>query len=327
MLKPFLSIFSVFGLILLLSACKEEQSNLPDQTLYRFDELFSSQKEITTDDLAEWETTQPAFYSVFLKNILRAPEGKEVIEMNKFKSYFDSINVSTFIQDEFSTHQELEKKIGKMQQRLVKRIPNYQPYSSIITMNSGFNYKNFLLEDAVAIGLDMYLGNKINYTQLGENFPSYKAHTFHKDYLTSDLAEAILTDLYPDSPEQASFLDKILYKGKLLAFKEAILPEAEPHTLIGMTKEEFEWCKKNERNIYRYFTSEELLYNRNFARYKTYINEGPTSSGMPTGAPANTGSYIGWRILSSYLKSSKEEIQNVMNTSSQEIIKGARYAP
>jgi hypothetical protein len=48
--------------------------------------------------------------------------------------------------------------------------------------------------------------------------------------------------------------------------------------------------------IWHYFSQRKLLYSTQWADIMRYINEGPTSMGMPPESPGNIGSFIGWQI-------------------------------
>ena len=300
--------------------------NQVEQTTFRFEE-FLAQNEINETAIEQFEQDYTNFSQAFNEAILRKGTTSYTEALRQFQSYFDSIQVNQYIQEEFPNFSPYENQLRQAQSRLQAVFPEYNSVD-IVTMNSGFNYKNFLLQNSIAIGLDMYLGGRIEYATIGSQFPQYKIHSFSNEYLVPDAVETILRDVYPDNPENNSLLSKLIYEGKIRWLKSLVLPNLKDHQLFNFTEDELNWCKNNEQDIWRYFVSEELLYSRDYNRFKTYVNEGPFSSGMPQGSPANTGTYIGYQILKTYDKQHpNQEIKEILQVDAQSILNRSGYKP
>ena len=327
--KYFLFI-SVCTFLLCMLACSKTERRIDISGIelsvntFRFDEFLA--KGISEEKINQFQTEYPEFSTAFNKAILRS-EGSYTQGLKQFQSYFDSIGVNQKINEQYNRIAQTEQRFTDVQKRLKAIFPDYEAVH-FITMNSGFNYKNFLLDEQIAVGLDMYLGDAIEYEKIGSQFPLYKIHTFTKDYLVNDLAESLIRDIYPDNPENNTLLSKIIYEGKVLWLKQLALPDAEEHQIIKFTEEDWQWCTENERDIWRYFVSEELLYSRDFHRFKTYVNEGPFSSGMPKDSPANTGSFTGWQIMQQFARNNKDKsVSEIIATDAQTILSEADYKP
>lgn len=318
---------------LLVIACNTKDRSIPvsdiniQSTLFRFDEFASTQKNLHKDSLAVFFNQYPEFSKAYNKAILRKGELSYSQALENFEHYFDSIGVNRLIQERYTNFSNYQKQITKVQKQLKASITDFNEVD-VITMNSGFNYKNFLLKNSIAIGLDMYLGDSVQYTRLGRQFPRYKEHTFTPNYLVPDVAETLIRDFYPDTPENNTLLSKMIHEGKILWLKSLVVPKSKDYVIIKYKQEDWQWCKENERNIWRYFISEELLYSRDYHQFKTYVNDGPFSSGMPKDSPANTGSFIGWQIIKHYAQSHpNESIGEIFNTQAQTILEKSEYKP
>lgn len=275
------------------------------------------------------QNKHPEFVDAYYSQVIGVTDKTQFFDATKeFVQYFDTTGINDLINDRFINISSVENQFLLMQKRLSVLIPDYNPYD-LITMNSGFNFKHFLVSDAVAVGLDMYLGDTLQYSQISPNYFDYMQHTFTPDYLLPEVATTIVTDLYPSNPQYSTFLDRMIYQGKLLYFLELILPDNEMHTIISMNKESYDWCVQNEENIYRYFIANELLYSKDIHEIKTYITDGPFSKGMPQESPGNTGSYLGWQIVKSYMKNreSTEIIKLMEEERGIEIFNNAKYTP
>lgn len=334
MLKSFCQSIGLFlGLILCFLSCKEQERQVSikgveiHQSTFQFHKFLETEYPVQKRQVDSLRALYPDFVNVFDKAILRS-SGHLDENLNDFVHYFDSTGVHQLIQEEYGSVKFLEQDFLKVQKRLKSIFPDYKPLN-LITMNSGFNFKNFLLDDAIAIGLDMYLGKEVEYKQIGSHFPEYKVHQFSKEYILPDATQAILMDIFPDQAEYSKLLDRMIYYGRILYVQSLLLPNVEPHVLLGMTKEDYAWCEENEVDIWRFFVSEQLLYNNEFHKIKTYVTDGPFSSGMPKEAPANTGKYIGWKIFKKYSNSNinKNLAEILKFKENQQILSESDYRP
>lgn len=334
MLKSFYQSIGLFVLLILsLSSCKQKKSEISTkgieitQNTFRFGEFLEKNRPIQKSQLDTVRQVYPDFMNVFDKAILHS-KGNVEQDLNRFVHYFDSTGVHSLIEKEYAQIGEIEEGFLEAQKKLKAIFPTYQPIN-LITMNSGFNFKNFLLDNEIAIGLDMYLGNQVEYHRMGSQFPQYKLHQFSKEYILPDATLAVLSDIFPDNAEYSQLLDRMIYYGRIIYLQSLLLPNAEPHVLLGMTEDDYQWCEENEVDIWRFFVSEQLLYNNEFHKIKTYVTDGPFSSGMPNEAPSNTGKYIGWKIFSEYCKnnSSKNLAELLKFKENQQILSESDYRP
>ena len=335
MIKPKVQHFILgFTMFLFITACNQNKRSIntkgisiPSQ-LIRFDQLLSQDAEISQEQIDEFSAENPNFSRAFEQAILGQGEELNVEQLNQFKTYFDTIGIHQLIEEEYGKFNSYFNDITELQKRLQVAVPSFKPVN-VITTNTGFNYKNFLVDNAIAIGLEMYLGKEVDYFEMGSQFPEYRVQTFTKNYIVPDVADALVNDLFPDRPENNTLLDKMIYYGKAIWLKSLLLPKTEDHYFINYTSENYKWAKENEREIWRFFVSKELLYNNNFNDYKTYVTAGPFSSGMPPESPANTGSFIGYQIVKQYAKNHPElSILEIMqNANSQEILNNSQYRP
>ncbi|MBK8443668.1 MAG: hypothetical protein IPL35_09760 [Sphingobacteriales bacterium] len=72
-----------------------------------------------------------------------------------------------------------------------------------------------------------------------------------------------------------------------------------------------------------------MLYETESRKVDKYVHEAPTSSGMPPESPGNIGSWIGWRIVDSYMKKnpnlSLEAL--IQMKDGQQILQASGYKP
>jgi uncharacterized protein YjaZ len=98
---------------------------------------------------------------------------------------------------------------------------------------------------------------------------------------------------------------------------------------MGYTKEQLEWCIKNESNIWAFFIEQKLLYSTVVQQYIKYISDGPTTNGLPKESPAKIGAWIGWQIVKAYMNNNPAITleQLLKEKDAQKILNNSNYKP
>jgi uncharacterized protein YjaZ len=138
-------------------------------------------------------------------------------------------------------------------------------------------------------------------------------------------------DLFLKTNKARNFTDEMIYYGKLLYFLDAVLPELPDHIKIGMSKQEFDWCKKEEHNIWAFIIKEKYLYETERKKFERLLREGPKTiaSGVPPDAPALIGRFAGWMAVRQYMNEQNDvSLSELMNNSeAQHILQQSAYKP
>lgn len=176
-----------------------------------------------------------------------------------------------------------------------KKIP------SITTYISPFYSSITATDNNLGIGLHSYLGSDYKYyPSTGQ--PMYLIKKFRREYIVADAIKGWLdSDYYNENAEQ-NFINQIIYQGKVLYALEVLAPEVDDTVKIGYSAKQFDWAFDNEKNIWKVFIDNNLLFSNKTKLYLKFINDGNTTSGFPKEAPAKLGGFIGWQIVRSYMK-------------------------
>jgi uncharacterized protein YjaZ len=152
---------------------------------------------------------------------------------------------------------------------------------------------------------------------------------FEKDYMVTDLMRGWLDSEYLNDSVQHSFLNQMIYEGKIMYALELLIPEEDDTLKTGYTAGQLEWSYENEEKTWAFFIEQKLLFSNNAKYYMKYINDGNGTSGFPPNAPAKTGVFIGWQIVRSYMKNNKEITlaQLFKNQNAQDILSKSSYKP
>ena len=237
----------------------------------------------------------------------------------------DSINVH------FKNNEELEKELTQAIQYFKYYFPEIM-VPKVITINSGFSLGAFTFDkDVLGIGLDQYLGaHNPDYDSAGVY--SYVQHKMSPNYITRNSIEVLSNFYFGD--EQAALnkplIEAMIDKGKKLYVLSYCLPDAPDSILVGYTSRQTAWCENSEYEIWKFLNDKDLLYKSDYMEKKRYLDEGPTTAGMPADAPGNIGSWIGLQIVRKFMQETGGKItlkDLIVKYDSKVILEKSKYRP
>lgn len=279
----------------------------------------------------------PTFSDLYFKQLT----GLHVENQDSFYqnvTYFlkdDRINkLKDLIREEFDDFSDIEKDLKKACQYLRYYFPEI-PTPAFYTLFSEFAFQSFIFSvndrDAIGIGLDMYLGDGFDYKNVDPTNPAfsqYLARTYNKDHIVKKSMDILIEDIL-GSANGKRFIDQIIQKGKKIYIARHIMPE-EPDTIIfEYSKDQWQWLQENELQIWSFFLEKNLLYETNHLKINKYVNNSPTSQGMPPESPGRTGPYIGYQIVKAFMNRKPElNLKDlVLFNDSQKLMEISKYKP
>lgn len=311
----------VFALLLLLMSCSEEDkreeeiSKIPVEVkLERFDQRFAG---ATADSLSRLKADFPYLFPK------QYPDSVWVQKMN------DTIQLelNEAVSSEFPRLEETKEGL----ERLYQHIKYYFPGASlpkVVTLTSDVDYRNKVVwtDDILLIALDTYLGPD---NDLYIGVQDFIRKNFRKEQIISDVAEAF-AESQLKGPDSRSFLNNMIYFGKMLYLKDILIPFNSDAQKMGYTPEEIEWAKANEDQIWRYFVEKELLYSTDTQLGPRFLFPAPFSKfylELDNEAPDRLGQYIGWQIVRQYMERNEVSVKEMMNTDAETLFKKSNYKP
>ena len=299
-----------------LSNLEADIANIPMQvSIDRFDIKFN---ETTLQTLPKLKNDYPYLFPKQYSDDFWEQKIKDTLQQQLNKEVFK----------QFPSFKAQNKEIANLFKHIKYYFPQFKA-PKIITLTTDVDYKNkiILADSLMFIALDTYLGaNHFFYGDL----PLYISKNLNKDQITQDIAEVYAKQLL-GIQTQNSFLEKMLYQGKLLYIKSMFLPETEPYQKIGYTPEEFDWVLANEREIWSYFVEHELLFSTQTKLSSRFISEAPFSKfylAIDNESPGGVGRYIGWQIVNAYMsKNPKKTLNHLLVEKANLIFNNSNYKP
>ncbi len=312
-------VFITFLLFLAFAACNEtdkieaEISKIPvDLNLVRFDKEFD---ELVPDELGNLKEKYPYLFP--------APDSVWLAKLT------DSLQIvlRTSVRNEFSDFDREAADLESLYKHVSYYFDGYK-VPRVITLTNDVDYRNRIIatDSILFINLDNYLGGDHEFYG---SFPRYLSNSLSREYLISDVASAVGNTITP-GPTSRSFLEQMVYYGKLLFVKDKVIPFETDAKKIGYTEEQLDWVQQNEDPIWRNFIENEYLYSTDNRLASRFLDPAPFSKfglELDIDSPGRAGRFIGWQIVRAFMEKNPVSLDQMLNLSGEEIFKKSNYKP
>ncbi len=270
----------------------------------------------------------PEFFEIYNRGIMR------------FGSYntpyynahmLDFLNDSTYLEI-YDTVQVHYPNLDIEEQELTKAFRRYnrifteRQIPCCYTHISGFNTPLVVGDSILSISLDNYLGCDHEFYKRLRLY-TYLLPNKNRQNIVSDAMRAWLVSEFPSNNK--TLLDNMVAEGKIVFLLHLTLPEEAPHLILGLTPEQFSWLDQHELEVWKFAIENKHLFSTNQLTISKYLQAGPFFNFFGQGSSPMVGRYIGWHIVSDYMKSNKDvTIEELLqNTNGQKILEASGYKP
>lgn len=230
----------------------------------------------------------------------------------------------------FSDFSAPKADIESLFNHLIYYFPEFVP-PRVITVTNEVDYRNNVIvtDSLVLLALDNYLGSDHEFYVYG-NIPKYVYQDFKKEQVVIDLAQAYAKKFVPRQHNK-TLLDEMVYFGKLLYFKDRVIPFKTEAERINYQPEQLRWAIDNESYIWRYFVERELLFSTDSKLPSRFINPAPFTKfyleEIDAESPGRLGQYIGWQIVRAYMENNNVNLTDMFVKSTEEIFNNSKFKP
>jgi hypothetical protein len=307
-----------------------------DLQMQRFDQdFFAIDTNHIDQSLQQLHNKYPGFLRDFIFNILALPpqpDSTKAVEqqiisfLRSYKPLKDSADKV------FANTTDVNKQVKRGLQFVKHYFPSYKIPNKLITFIGPINsYGNILTSDALAVGLQLYMGNNYSLykSEAGQElYPAYISRRFQKEYIPVNCIKTIVDDMFPDNNAGRPLIEQMVQAGKRLYLLDQLLPEVEDTLKTGYTKNQLEGCFKNEEVIWSYFVQNDLLYATDPSITKDYMNDAPKTQALGEESPGFIGQFVGWQIVKKWVSKNGEiNLPQLMETNPKTIFEQAKYKP
>lgn len=334
----------LFGVLIIAVAasCKSDgkqklNNQMEELEIIRFeDELMSLDSADVEANFMEWRKKYPAFTDVFFQNVFPVEQGGNFY--NGLKAFTQDSVIKSFyrlVQDKYGDFNDEAEALNEAFDNALSYFPQAKK-PRIYTYISAFAMQRFIFadtdRDGIGIGLDMFLGDKFDYTALesGENvFSKYLTRTYDEKHLVKKVMESWLEDqMGLQQGERA--IDYILYNGKKLYLLKQIMPDVQDSVLMEYTGAQVEYLDKYQKELWAFYLEEQLFYTTDNYKIKRLVFPAPNSTAlrMPPETPGQTGNYLGLKIVESFMKRNPETgVDQLLSMDAQNLLEQSKFKP
>lgn len=321
MKKDFFKLLLILLAFKLLSSCESKSNfNVDVSGVQANVDLIRFDKEFYGGDTARLANIKKKYKFLFPESV---PDSVWKVKMK------DSLLLDLKIQVD-SVFPDLENEKNQIK-NLFQHIKYYFPdwkEPKIYTLYSDWNYlmRSVYRDTVLFLPLDNYLGAD---NRIYKGVPNYVRQNLIRKRMPIEIARSIAEKQVPVNKKK-DFLSEMIYHGKILYLLDVYLPQMPDYLKIGYDEKKLEWAKENEEDIWKYFISKDYLYSFNMGLRRRFIDLAPYSkfySEKDMESPGKIGQYTGWQILRSFMKKNKVSLQQMSNTSEEDIFKQSKYKP
>lgn len=312
----------IFLITICVFSCKKKsdmelvlENNKIDISVERFDRFFAETNRYELPKLKK------AYPFMFPKSIA------DSIWMDKVNDTLQQ-ELSGEVDKVFSNYKEIEEELEDLLTYINYYFPELKT-PRVITTTSNVDYRNRVIvtDTIVLLALDAYLGKDHYFYQ---SIPKYISKDLRKEQIVVDVAEEYAKK-YVFQPERKTLLDEMIYFGKILYFKDKVIPFKLENERISYTQEELNWVDNNESSVWQYFVERELLYSTNSKLPNRFINPAPFSKfyleGIDDESPGKIGQYMGWQIVKAYMENNDTAFKDMLIMNAEELFNKSKFKP
>lgn len=318
-------LFSIVLLFGLFSSCTNpfevDVSDIPNANVHinRYEQaLFEYQ--LTAAYIQELQKQYPLFLGDLPLDSLQVTQLLNYVNDPYLAKLFEET------ENNFPDLSDIEQELSHSFRYIKYYIPSFN-YPEVYSYISGSQEGAFFEDGIVVVSLDHYLGyghESYNITQI----PKYKQFVMSKEYFVRDVLLAIAQSYILEPPQEAHLIDHMIYHGKLLYFIKSMNPEISDRVLFAQTETHLDWLKRKERDLWRYYIENELLYKSDYMAYNSFINDAPFTSVLGDDSAPRTGVWLGYQIIYSYMKNNKVSFTEMLeDKKGQKILAKSGFKP
>ncbi len=312
----------VLSLIVVIISCRNE-NQLENEiakintniSVERFDKMFA---EAASVDLPKLKRAYPFMFSEKYTDSFWLAKKADTLQIQLFDE----------VEKAFPNIEDTEIEIESLFNHLKYYFPEFNP-PRIITVTNDVRYRNkVIVTDTISvIALDNYLGSEHEFYG---GIQKFIKQNLKKEQIVVDLANEYAKK-YIYQQQKKTLLDEMIYFGKLLYFKDAVIPFKTEAERIGYSQEQLDWALANESYIWRYLVERELLFSTDSKLPSRFINPAPFTKfyleDIDSESPGRLGQYIGWQIVRAYMQQNKESLKDMLIASTEDIFNNTKFKP
>lgn len=235
--------------------------------------------------------------------------------------YHDAI---TFYATNSPIVKQIEKECSNSFSRLGQLLPSMQ-VPAVYMHVSGFEQNVIVADSLLSFSIDKYMG--ADYPLYGKFFYNYQLKSMIPERIAIDGLYAWLISEFPFQQNESDLLDRMIYEGKIIYLLMQTGNKYAFQQIKPLTDDEYKWCMKHESKLWKTIINRKHLHEADAITVSKYFSSVPIPF-ISEDAPAFIGNFIGYRIVSRFMKQTKTSCEELLrNNNAKEILQKSKYKP
>lgn len=194
-----------------------------------------------------------------------------------------------------------------------------------VTTVTGLYNDLYISDTLVVVGLDYFIGAEATYKPV--DIPAYILKRYNEAHLPATIIKFLIGP-HIEKGKSETMLSEMIDFGKNFYIQSRILPCTPDSILLGYTTENMRVIEENEAIIWANFVENEILYETNHFVKRKFLGERPNVYEINADCPGRIGTWIGWRIVESYVENNSVTLQELAaDRDHEKIFQLSRYKP
>jgi hypothetical protein len=302
----------------------EENAGKP---VHRFDtDLYAW---LQTGDTAIFSETNKLLLDVFAPKVIDMGTSDSPGFEERLRKYFSEPALWKLYADEqekFKDITHINSELAHGMEILAAHFPALK-LPRIYMHVSGLNQNVVVTGDILSLSADKYLGS--DYPLYQDFFYDYQRQQMTPERIVPDYLLGFLMATFPMKGNADVLLDRMLHEGKLRYLLSRLLPDRKIWESTGYNEEQYRWCIDHEPRMWTLILENKHLFTPNSRITEQYIHPAPYTAFLPVESPGRAGIWLGFRIVSSYMKHHPQTSLSdlIAMTDYNELLKKAKYRP
>jgi hypothetical protein len=289
---------------------------------------------IDSDDPARLQNLindYPQLLGLLGKSIFQTNETDSVAFLSRLKNYYSEPALKSLYKDAIALYdsnspatKQIEKELSIGLKRLNELFPSMQ-VPAVYMHVSGLQQNIIVADSLLSFSVDKYMG--VAYPLYEDFFYDYQRKSMRPERVAIDGLYAWLTTEFPCQSQDNTLLDRMIYEGKIIYLLTQVGAGYSFQQILSMDENEYSWCLKNESALWKTLIERNHLNTTEAMTISMYFQSAP-SNFISADAPGNLGNFIGYRIVSRYMKQTKSDCKSlIQHNNTQEILQKSKYKP
>lgn len=316
------------GFIALLTACRQESHAPQPRSLTRYDRELAAFLQ-TNDSVSERDflDRHRLFHTLYISEILglSSDDLSSKAALIQRLSQPDMRMLYRSVDSCFTETDKIEADLSQAFARYKRLLPDDSLPTQLYGHVSGLQQQIVNIDTVLSISLDHYLG--ADFAPYRAIFNPYQLRRKGREYIVPDVMRVILYTRHPLVKDASTtLLQELVYEGKIIYCLQQIMPDTPIERLMGYTQEEMQWCRENESRMWNRLLQAKELYATDRFLIGQYLSPAPFTAPFTQESPGQAGRYIGWRIVTEYMRQSRSDLPALLREDNAlNILKTAKY--